>query len=75
MKPVVYRLLPATFFFQHETVAEAKEVLTRDSPAESTGKAFEEPKAWLEAFSNFDATLEVPTVTRSFEPVTELVDE
>ena len=27
---------PATFFFQHETVAEAKEVLTRNSPAEST---------------------------------------
>ena len=67
--------LPATFFLEHITVTEAKEALPRNTSAESIGKPFEEPRAQLEALPTFGATLEVPTVTRSFEPVSTSVDE
>lgn len=38
-------------------------------PQLSLLKALQEPKAWLETFFNFGATLEVPPITRPFEPV------
>ena len=67
--------LPATFFLEHTTVTETKEALPRNTSAESIGKPFEEPRAQLEALPIFGATLEVPIVTRSFEPVSNSVNE
>ena len=67
--------LPATFFLDHMTVAEAKEALSHNSPAESTDKLIEEPKAPIEPLPAIVPTLELSTVAPSFESLPKSMDE